>query len=365
MVISGTFVGRHPGVTTITPGEVQLLGIGTTLGIVAQTAALIPALRRVGFRWKPRFDFQRAGVAEIGRMAGWMFVYILTTQVAFFVTVKVADHANIPGQTHGVGAGYTAYATGWMLFQLPYAIVAISVITALLPRMSASASERRFDLVRSDFSTGVRLGSVIVVPAALILAVVGPSLAVVMFAWGGTNIASARYFGVVFSVFSLGLMPYLLFQLLLRVFYSLHDSKSAAKVGTVTMVVGVGTNLAALEVVPRQDLVAALGLGFGLANLAGTMIAWRVLSQRLGGLGGREIAGSLLRMHGAAVPGALFALAVAALAGTVFSPGKLSAVLVLIVGGTGGLLLYIVSARVLKVTEVAGLISIARSRLST
>src|SRR5215471_16582890 len=60
-----------------------LLLFGTTLGIVAQTAALIPFLRRVGFRWHPRFDFRRAEVAEIRRMAGPLFGYILTTQVAF------------------------------------------------------------------------------------------------------------------------------------------------------------------------------------------------------------------------------------------------------------------------------------------
>src|ERR1017187_7210539 len=65
--------GVNATVHTITPLEVQLLGIGTTLGIIAQTAALVPALRRVGFRWRPRFDFRRADVSEIGRMAGWMF----------------------------------------------------------------------------------------------------------------------------------------------------------------------------------------------------------------------------------------------------------------------------------------------------
>ena len=67
MIISGVFSGVHPSVTTITPLEVQLLGIGTTIGIVAQSLALIPALRRVGFRWRPRFDFRRADVSEIGR----------------------------------------------------------------------------------------------------------------------------------------------------------------------------------------------------------------------------------------------------------------------------------------------------------
>jgi len=363
MIISGVFSGVHPSVTSITPLEVQLLGIGTTIGIVAQSLALIPALRRVGFRWRPRFDFRRADVSEIGRMAGWMFGYIVTTQVAFFVTVKVADHANIPGQTHGVGAGYTAYASAWMLFQLPYAIVAISVITALLPRMSANASDRRYDLVRSDFSTGVRLGSVIVAPAALVLAVLGPSLAIFMFAWGNTNLVSASYFGVVFSVFSLGLVPYMLFQLLLRVFYSLHDSRTPALVGVATMITNVAANLIALAVVPRHDVVAALGIGFGLANVVGTVIAWRVLSRRLVGLAGRQIGRSLIRMHAAAVPAALFALLVAVGVHAVLATGKVSSFVTLVVGGAGALACYMAAARLLKVTEVTDLTAMVRSRL--
>jgi putative peptidoglycan lipid II flippase len=368
--VTVTFVlmaGTGQTVVTITPGEVDLLGLGTTLGIVLQTAALIPALRRVGFRWHPRFDFRRADVSEIGRMAGWMFGYILTTQVANFVTVKVADHATIAGQTKGVGAGYTAYLSAWMLFQLPYAIVAISVITALLPRMSANASDRRYDLVRADFSTGVRLGSVIVAPAALVLAALGPTLAVLMFAWGSTNTVSARYFGEVFAVFSLGLVPYMLFQLQLRVFYSMHDSRTPALIGVVTMVVNVAANLIALSIFPVHEVVAALGVGFGLANLIGSIIAWRVLSRRLGGLAGRQIGGSVLRMHAAAVPAALFALIVALASSRAASlwhvPGKVADAAAIAVGGLGALVIYVILSRVLHVAEVTDLTGMVRSRL--
>src|SRR6266704_1358347 len=327
---------------TITSAEVLLLGIGTTLGIVAQTAALVPALRRVGFRWHPRFDFRRAEINEIGRMAGWMFGYVLTTQVAFLVTSIVASTAGNSKQTGGVGAGFSAYSNAWLLFQLPYAIVAISVITALLPRMSAHASDRRYDLVRADFSTGVRLGSVVVAPAALVLAVLGPSLAEVLLGWGNTSDASARYLGLVFSIFSLGLMPYMLFQLLLRVFYALHDSKTPALIGVVTMVANVGANLLALALFPKSEVVAALGAGFGLANLVGS---------------------SLIRMHAAAVPAAVFALAVAVTVTTVFSTAKGYAAIVVLVGGAGALLLYVVFSRLLRVTEVTDLTGMVRARL--
>jgi putative peptidoglycan lipid II flippase len=362
MAVAGVSSGVAQG--NVSSGEVVFLGVGTTLGIIAQTAALVPALRKVGFHWRPRFDFRRHEVAEIGRMSGWMFGYVLTTQVAYLVTSQVVSTVDRWTQANHVrvGYGYTAYTNAWLLFQLPYAIIAISVITALLPRMSAHAADRRYELVRSDFSTGVRLGSVIVAPAALILAAIGPALAEILLAWGNTSDPSARYLGLVFSIFSLGLMPYMLFQLQLRVFYALHDSKTPALIGVVTMVANVAANLIFLVIFPKTELVAALGAGFGLANLVGTVIAWRVLSRRLGGLAGREIGGSLVRMHGAAVPGALFALAVA-LVVTSMSTGKAAAAAAVVLGGGGGLALYGWFARMLRVTELTDLLGTVRSRL--
>jgi putative peptidoglycan lipid II flippase len=340
--------GLSKSPATISGHEVALLGLGTTLGIVAQTAALVPALRRVGFRWQPRIDFRRSEVAEIGRMAGWMFGYIATTQVALFVTTKVAGDATL--------SGVTDYNYAWLLFQLPYAVVGISVITALLPRMSAHAAERRYRLVRQDFSTGVRLAATIVVPCSLVLAVLGPSLAELFLGHGHTTPAQARYMGLVFAVFCLGLLPYMLFQLQLRVFYSLHDSKTPAIIGVVTMVVNIVANVIALDSLPANRVVAGLGVGFGLANLVGAVIAWSILSRRLHGLDGYLIGRSLVRMHAAAIPAALLAIIVVTLSG--------NAAVDVIIGGGLAIAMYFMFARALRIDELTGLLRTVLGRLS-
>jgi len=359
MVTAG--LNRTP--SDITPREVQLLGVGTTLGIVLQTAGLIPSLRRVGFRWRPRFDFRRTEVSEIRRMSGWMFGYVLTTQVAFLVTTRVANVAGSRVSQKAAGAGFAAYSNAYLLFQLPYAIVGISVITALLPRMSAHAAEQKYRLVAADFSTATRLASVIVVPAALILAVLGAPLAEGVFGYGSTSAASARYLGEIFAVFSLGLLPYMLFQLLLRVFYAMHDSRTPALIGVGTMAVNIAANLIALTVLPPKHVVAGLGAGFGVANLVGTVVAWRVLSRRIGGLGGRAIGSSLLWMHAAAIPGVIFAIAVSVMIGAVASGGKLAALFTVALGGSGAMLLYVMFAKAFGVKELTDLTGTVRARL--
>jgi len=346
----------------ITAAQVQLLGIGTTLGIVLQTAGLVPSLRRVGFRWHPRHDFRRAEVTEIGRMSGWMFGYVLTTQIAFLITTRVANAAGARVSQQAAGAGIAAYSNAYMLFQLPYAIVGISVITALLPRMSAHASERRYGLVSGDFSTAARLASVIVAPAALILAVLGTPLAEGVFGYGSTSIASARYVGEIFAVFSLGLLPFTLFQLQLRVFYAMHDSRTPALISVVTMTINIAANLLALALLPPQHVVAGLGAGFGLASLVGSVIAWWILSQRLGGLDGHRVGSALLRMNLAAIPGVIFAIAVSVMVGAVIPGGRIAALLTVALGGTGAMLLYVLFAKAFRVTELDELTSSLRAR---
>jgi putative peptidoglycan lipid II flippase len=332
---------------TITGSQVWLLGLGTTLGIIAQTIALVPALRRVGFRWHPRADFQRGEVSEIGRMAGWMFGYIVATQVAFLITTRVAGDASL--------AGLSEYNYAWLLFQLPYAVVGISVITALLPRMSSHAADGRLGLVRTDFSTGVRLAAGIVVPCSLVLAVLGPKFGVVFFAHGKTTSAAADYMGVIFALFCLGLLPYMIFQLQLRVFYSLHDSKTPALIGLVTMSVNIAANLIALSYVTKPHLVAALGVGFGLANLCGAVVAWRILAVRLRGLDGWRIGRSLVRMHAATIPAALIAIVVESVTGNAYVD--------VIIGGGLAFAMYLIFARVLRIEELNGLTRMLLARV--
>jgi putative peptidoglycan lipid II flippase len=349
----------------ISTAQVEFLGIGTTLGIVLQTLGLLPSLRRVGFRWRPRGDFRRAEVSEIGRMSGWMFGYVLTTQIAFLVTTRVANSAGarVSQAQAAAGAGISAYSNAYMLFQLPYAIVGISVITALLPRMSAHAAERNYRLVSADFSTAARLAAVIVVPAALILAVLGAPLAEGVFGYGSTSVASARYVGDIFAVFSLGLLPFMLFQLLLRVFYAMHDSRTPALISVVTMVINITANLIALSVLPPQHVVAGLGAGFGVANVVGTLIAWRILSKRIGGLGGRAIGKGLIRMHASVIPGVLFALAVSLMISAVAPGGRLGALATVAIGGSGAMLMYVMFAKAFGVTELTDVSASLRARL--
>jgi putative peptidoglycan lipid II flippase len=274
----------------------------------------------------------------------------------------VANDAGVRAH-HVHGSGFTDYSYAWQLFQMPYAIVGISVITALLPRMSAHAADRKFGLVREDFSTGVRLSSVIVAPAAVVLAVLGPQLGEVLFGYGSSTFSDGKTLGDVFAVFSLGLVPYMMFQLLLRVFYAMHDSRTPALIGVLTMVVNIAANYIALSALPPNHVVIGLGAGFGAANLVGAVAAWWILARRTGGLDGRRIAGTVVKMHLAAIPSVIFTVAIIVMVGVVLPAGTLSALIEVVLAGSGALVLYVTFAKALGVTELIDLASSFSRRL--
>jgi len=346
-------IGLHKTADNISPAGIHLLAIGTTLGIVIQSIALFPILRRAGFSMRLRWDMRRDEIGEVGRMAGWMFGYVGAQALGNLVVQRVANAAANSAYHHGgvTGVGYSAYSYAWQLFQLPYAIVGISVISALLPRMSGHATDRRYSLVRDDFSKGVRLASVIVVPSAVFLAVLGAPLCELLFAYGSNTVANARYIGEVFGVFSLGLVPFMLTQLQLRVFYSFHANRTPAIIGMVMLIVGVIGDLVALYALPATRTVIGLAVAYNLVTLTGAVLAWPLLLRRIGSLDGWRITRSLVRMLLATLPGLAFIFVVMAIIGSFMHEGRVYGLVVTVFGGGGAVLLYAFCARVFGIEE--------------
>jgi putative peptidoglycan lipid II flippase len=155
----------------------------------------------------------------------------------------------------------------------------------------------------------------------------------------------------------------MMFQLMLRVFYAMHDSRTPMFIGVAVMAVNIAVSLLSLTALQHGHVMQGVAAAFGLANLAGAVIAWLVLSRRMRGLDGPGIARSLFRMHLAAIPAAIFGLAMMFAVGVVFSPGPAFGIITVLFGGSGALLLYVLFAKALGVREVAELAAGLRTRL--
>ena len=358
--------GTGATVGTVTDTQVVLLGLGTAGAMALQALVLQWALWAAGFRWRPRLDLRGSGLSEALSAAGWMFALVCTMQAGFLVTANIANRAGVAAATGdaGVGAGLTAYNYAYQLFQLPYAVLAVSVITVLLPRMSAHAADNAWWKVRDDFSRGLRTVSVLLVPIALLMAVYAVPLSILVFARGNTSIEDARAIGHVLTVFALGLVPFTVYQLMLRVFYASGDTRSPALISVANVAVHTVAAVASYWILPPHQVVMGVAAGFMLSYVCGLLIGGAVLSRRLGGIDGRRIIWVVARLHLAAVPSVLLAVGVLLLARGWFTGEAVASLAAMAVGVGVGVPLFLLSGRLLRIEEVGAVMAMVRDRMT-
>lgn len=351
------------------PDQVALLGVGTTLGVVAQALVLIPVLRRASYHWRPSFRWRGVGLGTAGSLAFWTIGLVLVNQAAYAVIVRLATGVNATSQDVGATpAGLTVYTNAHLMFVLPHSVITVSLVAALLPRMSRAAHDRAFGDLASDISTGMRQASALIVPAAVGLMTLGTAAGILLFQWGNTSVASAVATGRVAEVFALGMLPFTLYYVILRGWYAVERTRTAFFMAIVLNALNLALAVPLYEaVVGRVDgpiALGALALGYVAAYWITLVVAWRVLSRQIGGLPTRSTVTSLGRMLLAGL--AMFAvmeLAQLPLSGMAESGSKVLALLDIVVVGLVGLLVFLGAARVLRIGEVTEMVAMVRRRL--
>src|SRR3712207_5193796 len=296
--------------------------------------------------------------SEAGTLAVWVVGYVAVSQVGVVVATRTANAAGREG-----GLGSIGFANASLLFQMPYGIIGVALLTALVPRMSRAAARSDVPGVVRDLSLGTRLSAIGLPPLSAALTVLGPALAVVAFARGNTGVEEARTIGVALAVGAFGLLPMAVTLLQLRVFYAMKDARTPTLLQLGMVGVRVPLLLLVPAVVEPRWVVAGLMLATGLTYLAGWALGNVLLRRRLGSLEGRETLLPVLRVAAVAVVAGLLgwlavSLADDALGGSV--AGSLGTVLLgTVVIGVASLVGLVVA----RVPEVREPLAAVRARL--
>ncbi|WP_245159860.1 murein biosynthesis integral membrane protein MurJ [Blastococcus sp. CT_GayMR19] len=276
---------------TITPGQVWLLGVGTTLGIALQALVLLPLLKGAGVPVRPRWGRHATGLREAGTLGLWVLAYSAVSAVGVIVAMRIANEA---GRDGGLGSSAFSYAS--LLFQMPYGIIGVALLTALLPRMSRAAARHDVPGVTQDLSLGTRLSALGLLPVTALLVVLGPPLGMLAFARGNTSAAEAEGIGTALAVGAFGLLPMAATLLQLRVFYAMKDARTPTLLQIAMIVVRVPLLLLVPAVVGPEHVVAGLMLVTSVTYLVGWVLGDLALRRRLGSLRTRETFGPVARM---------------------------------------------------------------------
>ncbi|MFJ5936976.1 murein biosynthesis integral membrane protein MurJ [Streptomyces cinereoruber] len=358
--VYGTSAESRMGVQTIPDEGIRLLGIGTLLGLVVQALAMIPYLRETGFRFRPRFDWKGHGLGKTVKLAKWTVLFVLANQAGVLVVTQLATAA---GEESGKnGAGFLAYSNAQLIWGMPQAIITVSVMAALLPRISRAAHDDDPGAVRDDISQGLRNSAVAIVPVSFAFLALGVPMCTLLYASSG--IEAAQGMGFILMAFGLGLIPYSVQYVVLRGFYAYEDTRTPFYNTVIVAAVNAAASAICYVVLPAQWAVVGMAASYGLAYAVGVGVAWRRLRNRLGGdLDGTHVLRTYARLCMASVPAAIVSGAVGFGLLKLLGEGALGSLVALVVGGAVLLGVFFVAAKRMRITELNTLVGMVRGRL--
>jgi putative peptidoglycan lipid II flippase len=316
-----------------------LLGVGTTGGVAVMALAYWPFLRALPGRLRMHVDFRHPAVRRLARLSAWTVGYVVTNTIGFGVSFALAN---------GVQGGVTAYVTAFAFFQLPIGVAAVSIVTALVPRMSAHYVDGDAGAFAGDMGRGVRSIALLMVPATAALIVLAHPLTTTLLEHGVVRASSADLVANVLQFFAIGLLPFSLFQLLMRAFYTRQDARTPALVNVAENAVTIALDFALF---PSLD-VRGLALAHTLGYVAGCVVAVRILVRRVGGLERRRTVQQIARVTLASVLCAGAMLATLGLVSAVVPSGEGRALAQLVLGSGVGLGVFLWLAREMHIEDL-------------
>ncbi|WP_055493959.1 murein biosynthesis integral membrane protein MurJ [Streptomyces sp. TP-A0356] len=358
--VYGTAAHSGMKVTNIPPEGQRLLGAGVLLGLVVQSLAMIPYLRETGFRLRLRFDWKGHGLGKAATLAKWTVLFVLANQAGALVVSQLSTSAGKHSPVDGTG--FAAYANAQLIWGLPQAIITVSLMAALLPRISRSAAEGDGGAVRDDISQGLRTTAVAIVPIAFGFLALGIPMCTLIF--GSSGIGSATNMGYMLMAFGLGLIPYSVQYVVLRAFYAYEDTRTPFYNTVIVAAVNAGASVLCYFLLPARWAVIGMAASYGLAYAIGVGVAWARLRKRLGGdLDGARVLRTYARLGIASVPAALLSGAACYEIGRTLGQGVGGSLAALLGGGALLLGVFYVAARKMRIEELNSMVGMVRGRL--
>ncbi|MFD9813180.1 murein biosynthesis integral membrane protein MurJ [Streptomyces sp. NPDC059080] len=357
----GTAKTSGIGVTTIPDEGIRLLGIGTLLGLVVQSLAMIPYLRDADFTFRLRFDWRGHGLGKAAKLAKWTVLFVLANQAGVLVVTQLSTWAGNTADRQGhPGTGFISYASAQLIWNMPQAIITVSVMAALLPRLARSAADGDAGAVRDDISQGLRTSAVAIVPISFGFLALGIPLCTLVYGSSGAGVPM----GYMLMAFGIGLIPFSVQYVILRAFYAYEDTRTPFYNTVIVAAVNAAASAACFLILPARWAVIGMAAAYGIAYMIGVVVAWRRLSKRMNGdLDSARIVRTYARLAGASIPATV--IAGAAVYGIMqgLGSGLLGSLAALIAGAVALLGVFYVAARKMRIEEMTALVGMVRAKL--
>lgn len=348
LIIIVTFFA-YPFVSSLSgQAGLLLLAIGTTLSIAVMACVQIPALVKVGFRFRFHIDLHDEGLHETVRLA---LPAILCTAINL-VSLSFMNSCAL----HVAPNGPASVSYAWMWYQFPYGVLGVALSTALFTEMSDRMSRGDVYGFKQHLNMGLRTTCLLIIPMAAMLSVCSDEL-IGLYTAGEFTASDIAPIADLLRGWAFALPLYACYMFVYRAYSSLKNLKTVAVCNLVFTCVQVFLYMIFTGViaVPGFGSLGLVGIACGDIVFYGLMLVvlLAILVRRRGGFGLGKLVIACLKVTIATLIGGVVAeLASWGIASVIDISNIFGSFIALVITGIIGLSIIFVMCRILGVSEV-------------
>lgn len=336
IIAAAYLLGRRMGITG--------LAIGVVVGAILNFSTQLPFVLRqnAGYRLF-LFDFQHPGFRKMVALMLPTVIGLSVVQVNLLVNQNLAS---------GLAAGsITALRLANRLMQLPLAIFAMAVATAIFPTVTRQVALGEMRAFRETMSLGLRSVFFVTLPAGAGLIALAAPIVRLLFERGEFTAVDTRATAYALIFYSLGLFGQSAIQVITRFYYALQDTRTPVTIALFSALLNIVLSVVFLNATSLQH--GGLALAYSATSVANMLALFWPLRRRLNGIGGRRLLISFTKAAAASVVMAVAAWWAAEFLGQRLDLGSLAGRSVQVGAGIlAGVMVYVLAVVVLRMEEV-------------
>ena len=336
------------------PRALYGLALGTVIGGALQLGVQLPALRKIGYRYRPDFDWKDEGVRTILRMMGPAIIAASSVQVNVMINTWFASWLE-DGTAYRLNIAFR-------LMQLPLGVFGVAIGTVTLPLLSRIAATGD----RAEFGTvlgkGMRLAFVLTVPATVGLMMLARPIISLLYEHGKFSAHATDQAAIALQGYALGLCAYSALKILSPAFYAIDRRRTPMIVSFISIALNAVVNWFFAFYLKLG--IRGLAVGTGIVALTNFLLLYFLMRRETSTLNARDLVVTLAKL--AVAGGALGAVCWAAqtwmLGGwAVWSVPLKASALLGVIGVAGAA--YFGVAMLLRISELEDVSALAKRKL--
>jgi putative peptidoglycan lipid II flippase len=247
------------------------MAVGSVVGGFLQWFVQVPALRKLGYRYRFTWNLRDKGLCEILQLMGPTMVGASAVQVNVMINAAFASQ---------LGNGPISWlALAFRLIQLPIGLFGVAISTAALPSLAVEATDKNKEAFRTRIEKALRMNAALCIPSACGLAVLSVPLVGVLFERGKFTLLDTHETAKVLSAYAIGLIGYASLKVLTSAFYALGQTRLPMFISFLSIIVTASLNwwfiyhakVGAVGLAFSTSVAALLNAGILLINLRGAV----------------------------------------------------------------------------------------------